>query len=269
MCERDSVITDAPSTPRSSAACDAAARTKGGRPARSASPSSRSWNDDSSARTFWPKRVVSSARRCITSAWRRCSVGASLAPARTKSRWKRSSRRRCSPLETEAVASDEERIDADEECGVVVDAAVVRSQDRRHFALDGLQRGRGLARREVVEQRADAAEEAAGAVERGDRVLEGRRRRPLRRSPRCRRGAARIASLERRREVLGPHRLEGRQSERTGPGCEQRVASFLAALDVGEVAVVVAAVAAGRRVAVLRSPGCPRRPCCRWHAFAW
>ena len=68
MCERESVITPASATPRSLAACRAAARTKSGRPAKSASLRSTSWKPDSSASTFWPKRVVRSASRCITSA---------------------------------------------------------------------------------------------------------------------------------------------------------------------------------------------------------
>ena len=46
MCERDSVITPASARPRSRAAWRAAARTKSGRPARSASPRSTSWKPD-------------------------------------------------------------------------------------------------------------------------------------------------------------------------------------------------------------------------------
>ncbi len=54
MLERDSVMTCLPGWPRSSPARSAAARTKSGRPARSASPSRTSLQACSSASTFWP-----------------------------------------------------------------------------------------------------------------------------------------------------------------------------------------------------------------------
>ena len=79
MCERDSVITarlgDA-ALARRLARRVAHERRQAGEIglARAA----RARNALSSARTFWPKRVVSSASRCITAAWRACSAGAEL-----------------------------------------------------------------------------------------------------------------------------------------------------------------------------------------------
>ena len=76
-----------------------------------------------------------------------------------------------------------------------------------------------------MEQRADPLQASAGAVERGDRVGEGRRRG----------GAADRVDLgevlghrlgERRREVLGANLGERRQSVRAGPRREQGVAHF-------------------------------------------
>jgi len=54
--------------PRSAAAWRAAARTKSGSPARSASLFSTSWYEDSSCSTFCAKRVVSAASSSITCA---------------------------------------------------------------------------------------------------------------------------------------------------------------------------------------------------------
>ena len=124
--------------------------------------------------------------------------------------------------EAELVAPIVERVDPREQGVVHVDAAVVRRQQRRHLALDRLQRRRGLARGEVVEQPGDPVEQAAGAVERGHGVVEGRR-------------LARIADgadlremvshrhLERRGEVLGPGLGEWRQAVLAGPGLQQGV----------------------------------------------
>jgi len=58
-------------------------------------------------------------------------------------------------------------------------AAVVRSEQRCHLALDGLQRRRGFARREVVEQRPDAGEQPVG-----DRVGVGGGAQPSAYAPR-------------------------------------------------------------------------------------
>ena len=127
--------------------------------------------------------------------------------------------------EAELVAPAVKRVDPREQGVVHVDAAVVRRQQRRHVALDRLQRRRGFARGEVVEQPGDPVEQAAGAIERGHGVVEGRR-------------LARIADgadfremvshreLERRGEVLGPGLGERRQAVLAGPGLQQGVVAL-------------------------------------------
>ena len=128
-------------------------------------------------------------------------------------------------VEPDAVAPFVQCIDACEQRRVREDAAVVRCEQRRHLALHRLQRRRGLARREVVEQRADAFEQAAGPVERGDGVGEGRR------FARCRERVDLgdvVAHRRRERggELLGPDLREGRQAVGPRPGRQQRIGHF-------------------------------------------
>jgi hypothetical protein len=66
-------------------------------------------------------------------------------------------------------------VDSREQRRVQVDRAVVSGEPRRHFALDRLQRRRGLRNREVVEDPPDPIELAAALVDGGERVLEGGR----------------------------------------------------------------------------------------------
>ena len=87
MVERERVITCLPASPRSAAACAAAARTKSGSPARSASPSRTSDHAFSSASTFWLKSVPSVASRSLIAASRFLSASPSPAPARRKIVW--------------------------------------------------------------------------------------------------------------------------------------------------------------------------------------
>ena len=115
-----------------------------------------------------------------------------------------------------------QRVDAPEQGAVHVDAAVVPGQQRRHLALDGLQRGRGLARGQVVEQAGDPVEQASGPVERGDGVVEARRRRRIAdRADLLEMGLHR--DPERRSEMLGARLGERRQAVFAGPGLQQRV----------------------------------------------
>ena len=118
-------------------------------------------------------------------------------------------------------------LDPREEGGVHRHRAVVRGQARRHPHLDRLQRGRRLARGQVREQVAQAGQQAARAVERGDRVGEGRWRRI---------GADRIdlgamlgeRGVECRLELFRPHRAERRQAIRRVPALQQRVVGLVA-----------------------------------------
>ena len=76
-----------------------------------------------------------------------------------------------------------------------------------------------------MEQRADAREQAAGAVECGDGVGEGRRRGGS--ADRVDLGEVLAHRLgERRREVLGADRGERRQAVRAGPRLQKRIAHF-------------------------------------------
>ena len=75
----------------------------------------------------------------------------------------------------ELAAAAMQPVDAVEEPRMQPDRAVVRGEARHHLALDGLQRRRRLGLGEVEEDPLDAHEVAAAPVERGDRVLEGRR----------------------------------------------------------------------------------------------
>ena len=128
-------------------------------------------------------------------------------------------------VEIDAIARFVKRVDAREQTGMGEDAAVVRGKTRRHLPLHRLQRRRSLARRQVVEQRADALEQATGAVERGDGIGEGRR---------FARGRERVGlgqvvahrDLEGRRKVLGLHLGKRRQAVRAGPRGEQRIGHF-------------------------------------------
>ena len=129
-------------------------------------------------------------------------------------------------VEPRLLAACVQRVDVREQPGMVVDPAVVAGELRRHLSLHGLQRRRSFARRQVVEQRADAGEVATGSVERGDRVLEGRR---------FGAGDDRVDLVavlahrlgERGCEVLGAHLAERRQAERPGPGNQQWIRHFL------------------------------------------
>ena len=69
----------------------------------SAWPSSRN-QLDSSAKTFWAKRVCSPANSSLIAAARARAAGSSLAPSRTRSRWSRSTRRRVTRVQPEFVA---------------------------------------------------------------------------------------------------------------------------------------------------------------------
>ncbi len=102
------------------------------------------------------------------------------------------------------------------------DRAVMRGELRRDVALDGLQLGGRLRRRQVEEQALDAPEVAAAAVERGDRVVEGRRVAAL--GDGIHLGAVRVHRVqERGKVVLGLDPVERRQAVRRVPGFEQRI----------------------------------------------
>jgi len=128
-------------------------------------------------------------------------------------------------IEPERVAPRVQRIDPREQAGVGANAVLVRGELRHHRPLHLLQRRRRLARRQVPEQRLDAHQVAARAVERGDRVLERRRRRggdrlDLGEVPRHRLD-------ERGSELLGSDVGERRQAEGRRPRREERVGHFL------------------------------------------
>jgi hypothetical protein len=129
-------------------------------------------------------------------------------------------------VETAAVATGMQRVDAPEHPRMGVDAVLVAGEQGRQLKLDLLQRGRGLARRQVAKERDDAGEVASGAVERGDRV--GERRRVALAGDRVELGEM-LAHRhgEGRCEVLGAHLRERRQTEGPGPGRKQRVGHFL------------------------------------------
>ena len=112
--------------------------------------------------------------------------------------------------EAELVAPAMERIDAREQGAVHVDAAVVRRQQRRHLALDRLQRRRGLARGEVVEEAGDPVEQAA---------RRGRARRRC-----CRRSAARSNRRWRRSPRDGRASRPRRPARIARPGPGRRAA---------------------------------------------
>ncbi|MFI4924679.1 MAG: hypothetical protein ACHP7L_05990 [Burkholderiales bacterium] len=124
--------------------------------------------------------------------------------------------------QAQRVALREQRVDAREQLRVEQDRRVVCGELRHHLALDRLQRGRGMRRREVVEHRADAHIGAAGGVERADRVVERGRRAVVR----DRGGLAAMLThrgIERGREVLRFDAVERRQAVTTGPGSQKRV----------------------------------------------
>jgi hypothetical protein len=105
---------------------------------------------------------------------------------------------------------------------VHVDAAVVRRQQRRHLALDRLQRGRRLARGEVVEQARDPVERRP-ARSSAPTVLA-----KLGGSLRCAMRVdlarwSRIAAAKAGGEVLGRDPGERRQAVFAGPGLQERV----------------------------------------------
>ena len=173
--ERDSVITWPSARPRSAAAWRAAARTKSGRPARSASPCSTSWYDGLVVQHVLREargqlgQLLHHLRVARLRLGRAAGAGAhevevhALQQAPLLGRQAERSRCACSASMR------------CEQPGVHVDRAVVRGQRRRHLALHGLQLGRGLRRREVVEHRLDAREQPPAAVEGGDGVVEGGR----------------------------------------------------------------------------------------------
>ena len=126
-------------------------------------------------------------------------------------------------IEPGAVALRMHPVDAREQAAVHVDRVEMRGQQRRHGALDRLQRRRGLARREVAEHRLDALEVAPAAVERCARVVEIRR--PgvggdgvefVEMAP--------AGQLERRCEMPGLDLRERWQSVRRVPGLQQGIA---------------------------------------------
>ncbi len=86
--------------------------------------------------------------------------------------------------EAERVLLPVERLDPAEERLVHEDGVAVLGQERRHLALDRLDRLVGMRARQVEEDAADALEQRAAAFQRLDGVGEGRR---PRRSPRWRR----------------------------------------------------------------------------------
>ena len=96
-------LTTCPCSPRETAACCAAARTKAGRPARAASSGSTRCQLDSSCSTFCAKRVVRRASSSMIWAWRARAAAGRRAPERTKARWVRSSSRCCSGLRPSSV----------------------------------------------------------------------------------------------------------------------------------------------------------------------
>jgi hypothetical protein len=152
MCERESVTTPAPATPRSLAAWRRRARTKSGRPAKVGAAAqtraeARLVGEDvlaeAGGQVGEPLHHLGIAllRRAVHACAGAHEVGViALEHAQTARRRGR------------ARGAGREGIDAREQGAVHVDAAVMRRQQRRHLALDRLQRRRGLARGEVVEQ---------------------------------------------------------------------------------------------------------------------
>ena len=211
--------------PRSRAAWRAASRTNAGRPARSAS----SFEDEAEL-ALVGEDVLAEARRQLGEPLHdrrvarllgRRQLGAGADEVEVEALEDATLLR----VELDAVAPLVQRIDASEQRSVGEDAAVVRREQRRHVALHRLQRGRSLARRQVVEQRADALEQATGSVERGDGIGEGRR------FARCRELVDLGEVLAHRRreclgEVLGADFGERRQAIGAGPGREQRIGHF-------------------------------------------
>jgi hypothetical protein len=106
--------------------------------------------------------------------------------------------------------------------GVHLHRAVVGRQRRRQFALHGLQRRRGGRGGQVGQQRIQAVEPGAGAVQGRHGVLEARRLglRPdgVQLQPLLGHGR-----LHRRHEVLGLDLIERRQPEGRGPGGQQGI----------------------------------------------
>jgi hypothetical protein len=125
-------------------------------------------------------------------------------------------------IQAERFALRVQRVDAREQLRVELDRGVVGRELRHDLALDRLQLGRGVRRREVVEHRADARVRATGRVERGDRVGE-RRRRAIVRDRRDLVAVLAHRDVERGTEMLRFDVVERRQAVATGPGSEQRV----------------------------------------------
>ena len=234
MCERDRVTTMARRRCRGRrAAWRVAARTKSGRPARSASPRSTRRKPDSSASTFWPKRggqVGQALHDLAHSAPARRRPG-----ARRRARSRGGSARagaRCSRVEAERVAPLVQRVDAREQrrgawrrgCS----CAASRGAISRSTACSA---GEVSLERQVVEQAARCGRAARPLRSNAATVFSkvgGSGRRPMASiSARC----SRIATLERRREVLGADVGERRQAVGGVPGLQQGVRwrrSFLA-----------------------------------------
>ena len=194
MCERDSVITHAPAMPRSARrlarrGAHEVGQARRDRPRRAA-PAGSSLRRRS---TFWPKRVVSSARRSHRSAHSAPAPRGRAARRRARSPdGSARAARSCSASRPSVGAPFVQRVDAREQRRVHVDARCrARPAAAPSRAAPPAARARFRAARQVVEQRARAAP-AAGRCGRSAATVLSKSARvgPTRRWRRSRRDAA-------------------------------------------------------------------------------
>ena len=175
---------------------------------------STSWNALSSASTFWPKRVVSSASRSHDRGVALLPAGAEPRAGADEVEWKRSSTRRCSasrPSSSRRSCSASMRANS---AACIVDAAArarraaapsraappaARARSRSRSGC-GTARGSRSSRRPARSNAATVFSKVGASALRGDRIDLG--------------AVLAHRRLERRREMLGAHRGERRQAVR-------------------------------------------------------
>jgi hypothetical protein len=125
-------------------------------------------------------------------------------------------------LQRQRIAALNQRIEAGEQSRIALDRRPMRGQPRRQPALDRLQCGRGVRSAQAAEDRLDARQQPAAAIERRGGVVERRRLGPG--GDAFYLGAMRgKRDVERRLEVAGLDPFKRRQAQVLGPALQQRV----------------------------------------------
>ena len=149
-------------------------RMKSGRPASSASPSSRSTNACSSAKTFWPNAVPSSASRSMISASRFLAILVQRRAGAAEACVIALDHPLLFGVQSNVLGGPHHRVDAPEQGGIGVDLVPVPRDLRRHDALDFQQGIIGMCAGKKMKDVIDPFEGAAATLERGDRIGECR-----------------------------------------------------------------------------------------------